>query len=257
VPTLSSGLRGGRSGGSDTRCEATLRARAGPRTAATSQRVRLSCRWRPGRLGDASVAVAPWLCAAAFRRLCSEQRLGTRARATSLRETRVLFAGAGHEKAGPPACFSIAGGPAGLATRPSLLAPRLCAAAFRRLCSDQRVTRENRAAQVCVPRGKRASSSRAILRRRESASTVATRQRASAVLGRSSKSMRFMEFLASLRTSERRRRRSGRGGDAPAKRSGSNGSVARLASESRSGTHEWDTPVESAVPRRPCRWLVS
>jgi hypothetical protein len=33
-----------------------------------------SDRWRPGRLGDSTFAVAPWLCATTFRWLCSEQR---------------------------------------------------------------------------------------------------------------------------------------------------------------------------------------
>ncbi len=32
-------------------------------------------RWRPGERGGYSPAVAPWLCAPAFRRVCSEQRV--------------------------------------------------------------------------------------------------------------------------------------------------------------------------------------
>jgi hypothetical protein len=33
-------------------------------------------RWRPGEHGRLQPAEAPWLCVTAFRRLCSEQRVG-------------------------------------------------------------------------------------------------------------------------------------------------------------------------------------
>jgi len=37
-------------------------------------------RWRPGGLGD-YIALVPWLCVTAFRRICSEQRIHVIARA--------------------------------------------------------------------------------------------------------------------------------------------------------------------------------
>jgi len=66
--------------------------------AAGSSEARFGLRWRPGQRGDQEIATAPWLCVAAFRRLCSGQRCDT---STTRCDGRLL---------GPEACQLAARG---------------------------------------------------------------------------------------------------------------------------------------------------
>jgi hypothetical protein len=98
----------GRGAERDSGCRRDERGMGGP----PSLRIRRN-RWWPGGRG-VQVATAPWLCVAAFRRVCSEQRSMSSA---LVHGGRALVAcAAGTKMPGPSAWRSVAGGPAGMTT---------------------------------------------------------------------------------------------------------------------------------------------